>query len=76
MYITFGLQPPQWAMSDNTMVNKNYGPQYIESLPNTVAPTMIDPENKDTIMQADTIFQMGATDMRTFMFSQGDGVTV
>jgi len=71
-----GLAPLQWAMFDNTMVNKNYGPQYIESLPNTVAPTMIDPENKDTIMQADTIFQMGATDMRTWEFSNGDGVTV
>lgn len=71
-----GLQPKQWGMFDNTMVTKNYGPQYIESLANTVAPVMIDPENKDSIMQADSIFQMGASDMRTWVFSNGDNTTV
>ena len=70
------LQPLQWGMFDENLMNEDYGPQYIESLPNTMAPTMIDPENKDSIMQADCIFQMGCTDIRNWMFSNGDGSTV
>jgi hypothetical protein len=71
-----GVGPLSWGMFDKGMMTKDYGPQYIESLPNTVAPVMTDIENKDTVMQADTIFTMGASDMRPFMWSKGDGVTV
>lgn len=71
-----GLQPKQWAMFDSNLMLKTYGPQYIESLANQIAPTMIDPENKDSIMQADSIFQMGAADMRPWVFSNGDNTTV
>lgn len=70
-----GVQPKQWFGFDSNLMNKDYGPQYIESMPNTVAPVMMDPENKDSIMQADSIFQMGATDMRSWMASNGDNST-
>lgn len=71
-----GLGALQWGMFDSSLKTIEYGPQYIESLANTIAPTMIDPENKDMIMQADCIFQMGAADIRPWVFSNGDGVTV
>ena len=71
-----GVGPLQWYMFDMALKSKDYGPQYIESLPNTIAPSMIDPENKDLIMQGDCIFQMGAADMRNWVASNGDGTTV
>lgn len=73
-----GVGALQWGMFDSSLnkSSKKYGPQYIESQPNTIAPTMIDPENKDAIMQADCIFTMGASDMRNWVWSNGDGTTV
>ena len=71
-----GVQPLQWFMFDSSLKNRDYGPQYIESMPNTVAPSMIDPENKDLIMQADSIYVMGAADMRGWVVSNGDATTV
>jgi hypothetical protein len=70
-----GVGPLQWFMFDKNLQTEDYGPQYIESLANTIAPSMIDPENKDLIMQADCIFQMGAADMRNWVVSNGDGST-
>lgn len=71
-----GLGALNWGMFDSGLQTVEYGPQYIESLANTIAPTMIDPENKDLIMQADSIFQMGASDMRPWVWSKGDSTTV
>lgn len=71
-----GLGALQWGMFDSGLKSTEYGPQYIESLANTVAPTMIDPGNKDIIMQADTIFTYGASDMRNFVWSAGNGTSV
>lgn len=71
-----GVSALQWGMFDSELKTEDYGPQYIESLGNTIAPTMVDPENKDLIMQGDCIFQMGAADMRPWVWSQGDGTTV
>lgn len=71
-----GVGALNWGMFDSALKTSEYGPQYIESLANTIAPTMIDPENKDLIMQADCIFQMGAADMRPWVWSAGDSTTV
>jgi len=72
---TTGLNGLSWGMFDKTMKNDDYGFQYIESLP-TMIEKIPGQLNRDYVIGGDALFVFGATDLRPWMWSAGDGSTV
>jgi len=66
-----------WGMFDSKMKNEDYGFLYIEALPTRAEPAVVDLlGNQDLVMNFNSLATFGASDLRGFMWSDGDGTTV
>lgn len=71
-----GMTGLAWGMFDSSMLNKDFGFQYIETLPTKAEPAMVDLlGNQDLVMNFNCLATMGASDLRPWMWSAGDGAT-
>jgi hypothetical protein len=71
-----GLTGLMWGMFDSKMKNQDYGFLYIEALPTRSEPAVIDLlGNQDLVLNFNSLAQMGASDLRGWMWSAGDGTT-
>ena len=71
-----GLTGLMWGMFDSKMQNADYGFLYIEALPTRAEPAVIDLlGNQDLVMNFNSLCVMGASDLRGWMWSAGDGTT-
>lgn len=70
-----GLSGLSWGMADMKMKGDEYGFQYIEAMPTTIEeiPGQL---NRDYVIGGDALFVFGASDVRPYMWSMGDGSTV
>jgi len=75
-YGGLGLSSLMWFMFDSKMVKKEYGFLYIESLATRFEGAVVDGlGNQDVVMNFNSICTMGASDLRGWMASYGDGST-
>jgi len=71
-----GLTGLQWGMMDSKMKNADYGFLYIEALATRAEPAVIDLlGNQDLVMNFNSLATFGASDLRGWMWSAGDGTT-
>lgn len=71
-----GLTGTMWFMFDSKMMNEDYGFQYIEAMQTRAEPVFYDaPGNQDFISNFNSIAVMGASDLRGWDASAGDGTT-
>ncbi len=65
-----------WGMFDSSMKNEDYGFLYIEALPTRAEPAVVDLlGNQDLVLNFNCLSVMGASDLRGWMWSAGDGST-
>lgn len=65
-----------WGMFDSSMMNADYGFLYIEALPTRAEPAVIDLlGNQDLVLNFNSLCVMGASDLRGWVWSAGDGST-
>lgn len=58
-------------------MNEDFGFKYIEALATRAEPAVIDLlGNQDLVLNFNSLAVMGASDLRGWMWSDGDGVTV
>ena len=75
-YENLGLTGLAWGMMDSTMMNQDYGFLYIEALPTRAEPAVVDLlGNQDLVLNFNSLAVMGASDLRGWMWSAGDGST-
>ncbi len=75
-YENLGLTGLAWGMMDSTMMNQDYGFLYIEALPTRAEPAVVDLlGNQDLVLNFNSLAVMGASDLRGWMWSAGDGTT-
>ena len=73
-YENLGITGLEWAMMDSKMMTEDYGFKYIEALPTRSEPAVIDLlGNQDLVLNFNSLAVMGASDLRPFMYSKGDG---
>ena len=66
-----------WGMFDSKMMNQDFGFLYIEALPTRAEPAVVDLlGNQDLVLNFNSLAVMGASDLRGWMWSQGDGQQV
>lgn len=71
-----GITGLMWGMYDSKMKNQDYGFLYIEALATRAEPAVIDLlGNQDLVLNFNCLCQMGASDLRGWMWSAGDGTT-
>lgn len=71
-----GLTGLMWGMFDSKMKNQDYGFLYIEALPTRAEPAVIDLlGNQDLVLNFNSLAVLGASDLRGWMWSAGDGIT-
>ncbi len=71
-----GITGLMWGMFDSKLKSKDYGFLYIEALPTRAEPAVIDLlGNQDLVLNFNALAQMGASDLRSWMWSAGDGTT-
>lgn len=71
-----GITGLMWFMFDSSMMTEDYGFQYIEAMATRAEPVFYDaPGNQDFISNFNSIAVMGASDLRGWMASAGDGQT-
>lgn len=76
-YERLGLTGLNWGMFDSKMMNQDYGFLYIEALATRAEPAVVDLlGNQDLVLNFNSLAVMGASDLRGWMWSAGDGVTV
>ena len=76
-YQNLGLDGLMWGMFDSSMKTEDYGFKYIEALPTRAEPAVIDLlGNQDLVLNFNSLAVMGASDLRGWMISKGDGTTV
>jgi len=76
-YENLAMDGLQWGMFDSKMVNEDYGFKYIEALPTRAEPAVIDLlGNQDLVLNFNSLAVMGASDLRGWMWSAGNGSTV
>ena len=65
-----------WGMFDSKMKNQDYGFLYIEALATRAEPAVVDLlGNQDLVLNFNSLAVMGASDLRGWMWSAGDGAT-
>jgi hypothetical protein len=65
-----------WGMMDSKMVNQDFGFLYIEALATRAEPAVVDLlGNQDLVLNFNSLAVLGASDLRGWMWSAGDGVT-
>lgn len=75
-YENLGLTGLMWGMFDSKMRSQDYGFLYIEALPTRAEPAVVDLlGNQDLVLNFNSLAVMGASDLRPWMWSAGDGVT-
>lgn len=75
-YENLGLTGLAWGMFDSKMVTEDYGFKYIEALPTRAEPAVVDLlGNQDLVLNFNCLAVMGASDLRGWMWSAGDGST-
>jgi hypothetical protein len=75
-YENLGLTGLMWGMFDSKMMNQDFGFLYIEALPTRAEPAIVDLlGNQDLVLNFNSLAVMGASDLRGFMWSVGDGST-
>ncbi len=75
-YENLGLTGLAWGMFDSSMKNADYGFLYIEALPTRAEPAVIDLlGNQDLVLNFNCLSVMGASDLRGWVWSAGDGST-
>ena len=75
-YENLGLTGLMWGMFDSGMMNQDYGFLYIEALPTRAEPAIVDLlGNQDLVLNFNSLAVMGASDLRGWMWSVGDGAT-
>ena len=75
-YENLGMTGLAWGMFDSKMRNQDYGFLYIEALPTRAEPAVVDLlGNQDLVMNFNSLAVMGASDLRGWMWSAGDGLT-
>lgn len=71
-----GMTGLMWGMFDSKLKNQDYGFLYIESLATRAEPAVVDAlGNQDLVMNFNSLATLGASDLRSWMWSAGDGVT-
>jgi hypothetical protein len=61
-------------MMDSNMKNQDYGFLYIEALPTRAEPAVVDLlGNQDLVLNFNSLAVMGASDLRGWVWSAGDG---
>ncbi len=75
-YENLAMNGLMWGMFDSKMMNADYGFLYIEALATRAEPAVVDLlGNQDLVLNFNSLAQMGASDLRGWMWSAGDGVT-
>lgn len=75
-YQNLGLTGLAWGMFDSKMMTEDFGFLYIEALPTRAEPAVIDLlGNQDLVLNFNCLSVMGASDLRGWMWSAGDGTT-
>lgn len=75
-YENLGLDGLMWGMFDSKLKNADYGFLYIEALPTRAEPAVIDLlGNQDLVLNFNSLCVLGASDLRGWMWSDGDGAT-
>jgi len=76
-YQNLAMDGLMWGMMDSSMMNADFGFLYIEALPTRAEPAVIDLlGNQDLVLNFNSLAVMGASDLRGWMWSAGDGTTV
>lgn len=76
-YQNLAMDGLMWGMFDSKMMNEDFGFLYIEALPTRAEPAVIDLlGNQDLVLNFNSLAVMGASDLRCWMWSDGDGATV
>jgi len=76
-YENLAMDGLMWGMFDSKMMNEDFGFKYIEALPTRAEPAVVDAlGNQDLVMNFNSLAVMGASDLRGWMWSDGDGATV
>lgn len=71
-----GLTGLMWGMFDSKLMSQDYGFLYIEALATRAEPAVVDLlGNQDLVLNFNSLAQMGASDLRPWMWSAGDGTT-
>ncbi|MES2408751.1 MAG: hypothetical protein V4509_00440 [Patescibacteria group bacterium] len=75
-YQNLGITGLAWGMFDSSMINEDFGFLYIEALGTRAEPAVVDAlGNQDLVMNFNSLAIMGASDLRGWMWSAGDGTT-
>lgn len=75
-YENLGLTGLMWFMFDSNMINEDYGFLYIEALKTRAEPAVVDLlGNQDLVLNFNSLAVLGASDLRGWMASAGDGTT-
>lgn len=75
-YEGLGIGALNWGMFDSAMKTEDFGFKYIEALATRAEPSVIDLlGNQDLVMNFNSLAVMGASDLRGWMWSAGDGAT-
>lgn len=65
-----------WGMFDSSMMNQDFGFLYIEALATRAEPAIVDLlGNQDLVLNFNSLAVLGASDLRGWMWSAGDGAT-
>ena len=76
-YENLGMSGLAWGMFDSKMMTQDFGFLYIEALPTRAEPAIVDLlGNQDLVLNFNSLAVMGASDLRGWMWSAGDGATV
>jgi hypothetical protein len=75
-YENLGLTGLMWGMFDSKMMSQDFGFLYIEALPTRAEPAIVDLlGNQDLVLNFNSLAVMGASDLRGWEWSVGDGAT-
>jgi len=75
-YENLGMGALNWGMMDSKMMTQDYGFLYIEALPTRAEPAVVDLlGNQDLVLNFNSLAVMGASDLRGWVWSAGDGST-
>jgi len=75
-YENLGMTGLMWGMFDSNMKSQDFGFLYIEALPTRAEPAIVDLlGNQDLVLNFNSLAVMGASDLRGWMWSVGDGAT-
>lgn len=76
-YQNLAMDGLMWGMFDSKMMTEDFGFKYIEALATRAEPAVVDLlGNQDLVLNFNSLAVMGASDLRGWMWSDGDGATV